>query len=294
MPFLIYSFIVIFTFWSHAVISIDRSYSSTVKEVIKNRLLSISRIPLTIVIGTTVKRAEASESLQINDIKSVSTPTQSPQVNPGGDDATFKQEGLIYSDEFLVTFSAESLGISLVETMYKGFPVVTVKTIRDENVGTSNPLLRPGAIVVRVGQNNCDGLSLKSIYEMIKSSPRPLTIKFRDPSRFFELLDSCGMDEPPRFVTTQYLPANTRDAGAKEQVISVERLDLPPFEDRRRSSQLYDVLEIQYVAQILGSTKIVDSSAERAPPGTSTKSIYYILGEQNGPPGKYPQGNIFM
>lgn len=24
--------------------------------------------------------------------------------------------------------------------------------------------------------------------------------------------------------------------------------------------------------------------------GTSTKSIYYILGEQNGPPGKFPSG----
>jgi FKBP-type peptidyl-prolyl cis-trans isomerase len=34
----------------------------------------------------------------------------------------------------------------------------------------------------------------------------------------------------------------------------------------------------------------VDSSAEKAPPGTSTQSIYYILGQRNGPPGTFPPG----
>jgi hypothetical protein len=31
--------------------------------------------------------------------------------------------------------------------------------------------------------------------------------------------------------------------------------------------------------------RIVDSSAERCPPGSSAKSIYYVLGQRNGPPG---------
>jgi hypothetical protein len=41
---------------------------------------------------------------------------------------------------------------------------------------------------------------------------------------------------------------------------------------------------------IQGSEQIVDSSAVRAPPGTSTKSIYYVLGQRNGPPGRFPSG----
>ena len=79
-------------------------------------------------------------------------------------------------------------------------------------------------------------------------------------------------------------------------------------------------MEIQYVCQLLSDTssssssassssssssssgggggggarppplRIVDSSAERAPPGTSAQSIYYILGQQNGPPGRFPPG----
>ena len=35
---------------------------------------------------------------------------------------------------------------------------------------------------------------------------------------------------------------------------------------------------------------IVDTSAQRAPPGTSAGSIYYILGQRNGPPGQFPPG----
>mmetsp|Transcript_8652 Transcript_8652/g.12906 ORF Transcript_8652/g.12906 Transcript_8652/m.12906 type:complete len:125 (+) Transcript_8652:704-1078(+) len=74
---------------------------------------------------------------------------------------------------------------------------------------------------------------------------------------------------------------------------------MPPAEERTRAAQMLDVMEIQYAAQVVSSpakiwsgdtTRVVDSSAERAPPGTSSRSIYYILGQQNGPPGKFPPG----
>lgn len=58
-----------------------------------------------------------------------------------------------------------------------------------------------------------------------------------------------------------------RDKGAPEQVITVERLALPPREERVRASQTFDVMEIQYVAQVQGSADVVDSSAEKSPPG---------------------------
>lgn len=127
---------------------------------------------------------------------------------------------------------------------------------------------------------------------------------------------------------------------------------LPPPSERRRPAVYLDVMEIQYVCQLLSDSapvpvpaqsalsnalsgtntpsinnnntpsnannvnannnpssksnpsssnsnsnsnrtkapRIVDSSAERAPPGTSAQSIYYILGQQNGPPGRFPPG----
>lgn len=196
----------------------------------------------------------------------------------------------LFSDEFVLTFEGDSLGLGLTETFYKGFPVVTVTSIKDPVLLiTEGSPLRVGAVVIAVGDENTNGIALKDITAKVGAAGRPVTLKFRDPSRYFELLDSC-IGSPKRVITTSYLPANTRDVGAPEQIIKIERLAMPPAEDRRRSSQYLDVMEIQYVAQLPDSDEIVDSSAVRAPPGTSAGSIYYILGQQNGPPGKFPKG----
>lgn len=51
--------------------------------------------------------------------------------------------------------------------------------------------------------------------------------------------------------------------------------------------------KIQYDAEIEDSTGkrlFVDGSSLRTAPGSSQKTIYYVLGEQNGPPGKFPKG----
>ena len=81
--------------------------------------------------------------------------------------------------------------------------------------------------------------------------------------RYFELLDSVE-ELPLKRIQTSYLPANARltsttfalvfyglrtvfscrDAGASEQIITVERLSLPPPAERRRSAQLLDVMEV--------------------------------------------------
>jgi len=63
------------------------------------------------------------------------------------------------------------------------------------------------------------------------------------------LLDSSSIGRPLRIIRTEYLPANTRDAGAPAQVITVQRLELPRAEDRlqMRTSQLLDVMEVLLV-----------------------------------------------
>jgi len=52
---------------------------------------------------------------------------------------------------------------------------------------------------------------------------------------------------------------------------------------------------VQYAARVQqwddGELGGVDSSAERAPPRSSSKTIYYVLGKHNGPAGdNMPQG----
>ena len=143
---------------------------------------------------------------------------------------------------------------------------------------------------------------MKVIASLVKEASRPVTLRFRDPSMFFEQLDS-SKGKPRRFISTSYLPANARDAGAVEQIITVQRLALPDANslERHRSVAYLDAVEFQYVAQLadtqivdedylkddakIDSLPIVDSSAIHSPPGSSGKTIYYVVGQMSGPIG---------
>lgn len=173
--------------------------------------------------------------------------------------------------------------LGLSEEGYKGFPVTTVSGILDTNLAINHKELRIGAILIQIGDQKCEGLQLAKIVEMIRKEERPMVIKFRDPSRYFELLDSSAPGPIAKVITSSYLPANTREFGLPEQVIRVEREAIPPADKRTRAAKLSDVIEIQYVASLTDGT-IIDSSASRCPPGSSGKAIYYVLGQRNGPP----------
>lgn len=113
------------------------------------------------------------------------------------------------TDEFRITFSGQSLDLRLSETYYKGFPIVTVKQIMNSQLSALNPELHEGAIVTQINDVKVDGKPLSEMVDLVKQSPRPLVIKFRDPSRFFQQLDSTA-GPPRRVVSTSYLPANAR------------------------------------------------------------------------------------
>ena len=185
----------------------------------------------------------------------------------------------LMTDEFEISISTDNVGLKLQQETYKGFPVVTVNAILDEKIKGDHPELRVGAIVTKVGEVSTSGITLNEISKAFKMQSRPLIVQFRDPSRFFETLDSASNSSPPlRVITTSYLPGNTRDEGAPEQIIRVERIQMPPVEQRTRSAQYLDVMEIQYIAQIDGTDKIVDSSAIWSPPGYSSKVNFMFHG----------------
>jgi hypothetical protein len=226
-------------------------------------------------------------------------------LSPGQIAQEIQNQRPLCSDEFQYNFTEEALGIGLSEANYKGFPVTTVSKIVNEELLKTVPELREGAVITTVNGVSVDGQPMKSIASSIQSAGRPVTVRFRDPSRFFQLLDSAGEGKPQKIITTSYLPANARDAGAAEQIVQIQRLALPPADDpaRLRSTKYLDAMEIQYVCQLSETqlvdlnnlndsynedSDIVDSSAARAPPGTSAKSIYYVLGQGSGPIGFKP------
>ena len=88
------------------------------------------------------------------------------------------------SDEFIIPFNNSELGIAITETSYNGFPVCTVSKILETNLVVSYKELRIGAIITKINDTKVDGIPLREIAKIIKLSPRPVYIKFRDPSRY--------------------------------------------------------------------------------------------------------------
>jgi hypothetical protein len=86
------------------------------------------------------------------------------------------------SDELVIIFTNASLGLTLTELNQRGFPLVIVKSIRDEEL-LKNSALRVGDTVEKVGSVATAGYNLEKISDLIKSSPRPIDIMFRDPTR---------------------------------------------------------------------------------------------------------------
>lgn len=248
------------------------------------------------IIGCTqTQKCEAEESLQT-------------EVEKTANSENISQ--FLHSDEFTISFSNEKIGLSLVENSYKGFPIVVVKSFSDPQLPVIHKELRSGAIVTHIQGQMVAALSLNVIASKITESGRPMSITFRDPSRYFELLDSADQDPnlAPVFIpraslfskiTSEFLPAGTRGVGTKAQILEVQRLFLPPPNRRGRSSRLLDVMEIRYAARVVkvnehGAVQergpIVDTSEAHAPPGYSIGSIFYVLGQGNGSTGPVPPG----
>lgn len=149
-------------------------------------------MPLTLSTLTASQRARAADDLP-------------PEIRQRVDFVEqIQKERELFSDEFEIQFNETSLGLSIRENIYNGFPVLTVESSR-----ISSPLLRPGAIITRVGGRAVDGQAMATVIQTIQAAPRPLTLRFRDPTRFFELLDSVA-SRPLKVITTSYLPANAR------------------------------------------------------------------------------------
>lgn len=73
-----------------------------------------------------------------------------------------------------------ALILTKIENSYKGFPVVVVREVKNPTYKESVPV---GSIVTMVGEQQVDGISLDKISDIVSQAARPLTVRFRDPSR---------------------------------------------------------------------------------------------------------------
>ena len=112
----------------------------------------------------------------------------------------------------------------LGEEQYKRSVRIVVRGVKPDAEAARYADDIKGSVVVSIGDQNIEGLRLdsKEIGRLVKNSPRPLEITFRDPNRFFSLLQSSdGTTEDKTSVSTVLRPGS---GGRPAQVLNVDML----------------------------------------------------------------------
>lgn len=94
------------------------------------------------------------------------------------------------SDEFNVEIKTEFLGLSLAEIKVDDATLVTVQSIRDDADPLLKESIRPGMIIIAIGENPVEGYSGKEVVNLFKSISKPTQLTFRDPTLFFDNLNT--------------------------------------------------------------------------------------------------------
>ena len=199
----------------------------------------------------------------------------------------------LVSDEIEVTFDDENrIGLELDEReiFYRGVRSRRVYVLRvlggSQAASVSIPKpgagadggdryqgIQPGFIVVSVNGQVVEGANAKTVRDLIRSAPRPLTIRFRDPLRFNELLQAGAKGDGAEVGTA---------VKGDDQVFKVEKVSSPSLCPVGADDG--DLLEIKYTLRLLEG-RLVDGSAVtvdgRGIPGRGGDStVYFVLGQQ--------------
>lgn len=178
------------------------------------------------------------------------------------------------SDEIETIFESDYLGLGLVELMYKKSRRVVVQSIKDDFDGqVSNPNLKPGMIIVAVGDKIVEQLGLSDLVEFIRSQPRPLKIVFRDPELFFQKLNSSANVDP--VISTTIRPGV---GNREEETLLIQRFEVPKL--CLRPAVIGDVLELSYQIRLPDGTIVYGEPSLAS--ADADNNLFLVLG------GKFP------
>lgn len=174
------------------------------------------------------------------------------------------------TDEIEAIFSSDYLGLGLVELMYKKSRRVMIQSIKDD-ADVSNPNLKPGLIVVAVGNKTVEQLGLSDIVNCIRSQPRPLKIVFRDPEIFFQKLNSSASTEST--ISTTIRPeVGDRD----EETLIIRRFELPGLCVQPAING--DVLELSYQIRLPDGTLVYGEPSLAS--ADADNNLFLVLGSK--------------
>lgn len=191
-------------------------------------------------------------------------------------------------DEFDVTFDSQNLGFTLEDVTYRNNRRVLVDKIVPGSQAAGTPRLKNGLALVEVNGQPVEGLTARAIRNLIRGTPRPLVVRFKDPSMFLEqLLTGNGESN----VATRIAPARE---GRSHQDLKVTTTEKAANCQECKGAIRGDLLEISYSTSLKDSGKLVDGSSASIAgrPGQSIagrggdSSLYFVLGKQ--PAGQFP------
>ena len=196
----------------------------------------------------------------------------------------------LLSDEYIIDVKTQRIGIKLGESRYKGDCRVFVKDILEEK---RNVII--GSILVGINDDNVEGLNLQNIGQIVSNTPqRPLKLTFRDPTKFFNLLDSSNSSNNNiKVVETSVKPAIVN----KEVIIPEEILKVEIVQRGKTTKKAIggDVVEVLYsirdakTNELLAGINDIDSSIASLKSNLASElGTYFILGAT--PVNKLPSG----
>jgi len=174
------------------------------------------------------------------------------------------------SDEYMVRISEKSkLGIGLLEVNYQNYLRVVVNSVKDDAVAPIKQNVLKDDIVVKINDQNTEGISKDEVYEILKETDAPYSLFFRRPNKFYSLLDSSVNGNLMSHITTVVAPATTN---SKKQMLDIKRV--LTGDSCSSGAKRGDIIEV-----------VVTKDSEVS--NDDVKGEFYILGDQESdlPPG---------
>ena len=161
----------------------------------------------------------------------------------------------LMSDEIMISVDPQAnIGIGLNELKEIGNRIV-VTSIKDSAPLTVISTIKPGYILVALENKLVEGFFTKdAIGKAIKNAKKTsITMVFRDPNKFFDLLNTTSLSSPSlNEITTRIYTTNSN------HVLRVQRMDVPTTTNKV-SAKYGDVVEVLYQARKLDGTVVEEA-----------------------------------
>ena len=174
------------------------------------------------------------------------------------------------SDEVQLQLTGDYLGLGLSLEVYKDTSNVVVSSVKADAPTECKNIVKPGFILVSVAGQPVERMPLAELAVIVKQSPRPTMLVFRNPTAFVKSLQDA------------FAGTASETAIGENEVLRVERVaengGAMTAAACIRPATVGDVCEVSYTVKV-GDT-VVDGVLEVAPPGAppSDDSFYFVLG----------------